>query len=371
MVAQISAKSEEDNQLKFTISDVDVCIVNALRRTIISDISCFVLDSVSDNNVPDSCIIHKNTSRLTNEMIKHRLSNIPVHLNDLTIPIDQYIIKLKVKNDSDVITYVTSQDLKIFNKSNNQPLSASDQKTIFPPNSLTNFYIDILRLQPKISSDYSGEEIDLECNLKIGTAKDNGSYNVASTCSFKNTPDSVLATEQWKKVEEKLKSESNTLTEQEMEYQKKNWFLLEAYRFYIKNSFDFVLESIGIYNNNELINSACNKLLENLKILSTQIQGNEISIEESDVTIENCYDINLINYDHTIGNILNFYMYEKFYEGQEVLSYCGIRQPHPHLPTILLRIAFKQITNKEILNKYLIECIKDGMETIKVINNNF
>ena len=79
---------------------------------------------------------------------------------------------------------------------------------------------DFINAVIKISSDYSGEEIDLECNLKIGMAKDNGAYNVASTCCFINTPDLVKANEKWNDIEKNLKSESiKTLTPEEIEYQ--------------------------------------------------------------------------------------------------------------------------------------------------------
>ena len=369
MAPKIENISDDNNKLTFRITDVNVSIVNAIRRVILSDINCIVLDTVSDKNKEETSIINKNTSRLTNEIIKHRLSNIPVYLKDLTIPIEQYKVTLKKKNDSDNIIYVTTTDIVIINKTNNQPLTQSDQKNIFPPNEITKDYIDILRLLPKSSQNDNGEEIDLECNFKISSSKENSAYNVASTCSFKNTPDLVKANEIWSNIENDMKEK--TLSKDEIAFQKKNWFLLDALRYYIPNSFDFILETIGVFSNKEIINLACKKLLDDLKILKLKVNGNELQITESNVTIENCFDISLLNYDYTIGNILNYYLYTDYYENEETLTFCGLKQPHPHIPQILLRIAFKEKTSIQDLNKYLINSINKSMETIELIDKNF
>ena len=54
----------------------------------------------------------------------------------------------------------------------------------------------------------------------------------------------------------------------------KNWFNHNAKRYFIPNSFDFKLESIGIYRNEELIKMACNILINRMEELKTQFQNN-------------------------------------------------------------------------------------------------
>ena len=78
-------------------------------------------------------------------------------------------------------------------------------KKIFPPDKLTNQYIDIIRLRPKISDSILGEKINLKAKASILTAKDDCSYIVASTCCFFNTKDDVVIDQKWKEKEKELK----------------------------------------------------------------------------------------------------------------------------------------------------------------------
>ena len=68
-------------------------------------------------------------------------------------------------------------------------------------------------------------------------------------------------------------------------------------------------------------------------------------------TLENCYDIILHNQDYTIGKIIEYILYEKFYNGQKVLTYIGFRKSHPHDDYSIIRIAFKKSTTTEIVKK--------------------
>ena len=58
-------------------------------------------------------------------------------------------IEIDLVNDTNSIKYVTTQDIKIFN-SKTTYLNKS-VNNIFPPDKDTNYYIDLLRLRPKIS----------------------------------------------------------------------------------------------------------------------------------------------------------------------------------------------------------------------------
>ena len=102
----------KDDELKFTLSEVNVSIANALRRIILSEIPIVVFRvSPSDKN---KCSVIANTCGLNNEIIKHRLSCIPIHIKDVdTFPIKNYIMELNVQNNTDTTIYVTSNDFVI------------------------------------------------------------------------------------------------------------------------------------------------------------------------------------------------------------------------------------------------------------------
>ena len=89
----------------------------------------------------------------------------------------------------------------------------------------------------------------------------------------------------------------------------------------------------------------------------------ELPIEQSINTLENCYDITLINEDYTIGTILNIELFETFYKRHEMLSYVGFKKLHPHDDNSLLRIAFVEVTSgktavKEVLTTIMVDAIK-------------
>ena len=78
----LSNISEEGDVYKFTLSQLNVSLANAIRRTIISDIPTTVI--YTDTSSVGQCNISVNTTRLHNEILKQRLSCIPIHIDDLT-----------------------------------------------------------------------------------------------------------------------------------------------------------------------------------------------------------------------------------------------------------------------------------------------
>ena len=59
---------EEDNFLKFTISNVNVSTINAIRRIILSEIPCIVFKTQPYTENLVNILVNK--SRLNNELIK-------------------------------------------------------------------------------------------------------------------------------------------------------------------------------------------------------------------------------------------------------------------------------------------------------------
>ena len=77
MNPRITNISEINNILNFTLSNVDVSIANAIRRTLLSDIPCIVFKTIPYN---DSKInINVNTTNFNNEFID--LSKIDINLD--------------------------------------------------------------------------------------------------------------------------------------------------------------------------------------------------------------------------------------------------------------------------------------------------
>ena len=71
----------------------------------------------------------------------------------------------------------------------------------------------------------------------------------------------------------------------------------------------------------------------------------------------NGYDIHIENEDHTIGNLLETYLYN-FYKVRNTdsdfhINYVSYKIPHPLEKNVILRIHFSKDNNEELLKKLL------------------
>ena len=135
MNPHIEQTSKKGDMLSFTISGVNVSIANAIRRTVLSDIPTVVFKTSPYEECKANIIT--NTSRLNNEILKQRLSCIPIHIpNYEEVNLKNYLLEVNVENTTDTTMFVTTQDFKIKNRLTDSYLSEKDTRNIFPPNDL-------------------------------------------------------------------------------------------------------------------------------------------------------------------------------------------------------------------------------------------
>ena len=92
MDPKISNLTEEDGTLSFRLSGVNVSLANGLRRIILSEIPTIVFRTAPhDKNRVD---IEINTTRMNNELIKQRISCVPIHITDTDFPLEDYIVEV-------------------------------------------------------------------------------------------------------------------------------------------------------------------------------------------------------------------------------------------------------------------------------------
>lgn len=154
---KVDEYNEKDGILSFKLSNVDVCFANAIRRTIISEIPTVVLKK-------DKCNILVNTTRMNNQIIEMRLGCIPVHIKDLTLPLGNYLLEIDEENKTESSYIVTTKDFKVKNLTTNTYLDSADLRTIFPPfvpptGKSGEYFIEFVRLRPRISEEIPGEKI--------------------------------------------------------------------------------------------------------------------------------------------------------------------------------------------------------------------
>ena len=391
--------NNKEQQFTFTLESCDVSIANAIRRIILSDINQYVFKTFP--HAENRANFTVNTARLHNEVLKQRLGCIPIHhlhtIDGFQNDYKNYVVEVDVKNDTDTIRYVTTEDFKVKKAKNIEKtggsnddddtvyeyLSESTVRKIFPPDSISGQYVEFARLLPKLSSNATGgEALAFTCTLEISNAKSDGMYNVAHTCAYNCTPDEKEIEKQWKVKEKALRegfessSSSSSISEQ-LSYEKKNWELLDAQRIFVPDSFDFVIETVGVYTNVQLVTKACDimikkceKLLADIEHSSSSSSSSATSIGVKNViefaheltTMKHAFCINLIGEDYTLGKAIEYLLFSNYYNKADgIVSFCGFKKPHPHSLDSFIIVAFKEATElskvQEHVSKVVTECI--------------
>jgi len=358
--------NDNGNMLGFTLSNVNVSLANALRRTILSDIPQVVFRTTPHSQ--NKANIIANTSRFNNEIIKQRLSCIPIHIKEFDqFPLKQYVLEVNVENTTDTIMYVTTADFVIKDVNTNTPISIDKIREIFPADDYTGDFIDFLRLRPKVSEEIPGEKIHLTCEFDIGSAKEDGMFNAVSTCSYGFTVDMAYQDAELARKKQTWKDEGKTA--EEIEFEAENWKLLDGLRITKKDSFDFLVQSIGVYTNAELVIKGAVILTQKFHELDATIEKDELKIENSQNTMSNCFDVILENEDYTIGKVLEYFLYSKFYE-TKILTFCGFKKMHPHDTDSIIRVAYAEPVEKATIKGHLKECILDSIQVFGKIQKD-
>ena len=378
---------EDEGVLHFILKDIHLSIANAIRRTILMDIPVVVIRTeTSDIN---QCTIVSNTTRFHNEIVKQRISCIPIMTTDLVNFPERYRLSVKVQNETDnELRWVTTDDFVLQDKKNDQPIDKMELLKIFPHDYKTNRPIDFLRLRPTIGPTIRGEEIHLTAEFSVSTAKENGMFNAVSKCAFHNVIDPEARENMWAAYLQTYKDEGRT--DEEIEFEKKNFNYLDAYRCFKvnkegePNEFEFIVKTIGQYTNYQIVNMACEILSKKMQAFGHQVKSQVVPIHESinsrdlgytSVTvssIENSYDVILEEEDYTMGLILEHFIFKMFYQDDEDLQFVGFKKYHPHDDYSVIRLAFKNATSASLLAKqYLIQASAEAQRVLDIVRTKF
>ena len=356
----------KDGILKFTLKDVDVSIANGLRRTAISDIDTIVCRTTPYEK--NDCDFEINTSRFNNEILKQRLSCIPIHITDVEgFPYEQYVLECHEKNDTDSILIVTTYNFKIKNVLTGEYIPDEQKQQIFPKNTFTNEYINFCRLRPKISDEIRGEEIKFTCKFSVGNCKENSMFNVLSTCAYGNSQDVVKVNDSWDKLEAKYKSDN--LTKEEIQFNKTNWLAVDAKRITEKNSYNFKIKTIGVFKNKYIMTTACKIIIQ--KVLQLKEKISELSILTADLVEQNGFDICLENEGFTIGKILESILYHRFFEKEKKINFVGFKKNHPHDDYSFVRVILPTSDGVDELRIMLQKCFDEIISIYSEIKEQF
>lgn len=361
-----------DKRMTFTINDVHVAVVNAVRRCIISHVPTVAFDynpMSSAQQLPQTGIlIRSNASPLHNEMLGHRISIVPICVDERQLK--QYMqdsslfkFAIKTKNMTSGIRLVTTKDISVYDK-HGAPVPPEVRDRLFPANDFTGDHILLTKLNPGIYDGGNGGELDIECVASVGTESKHSRWCPVSVCYFVNKVDRRAADEAFSK-----KGLPETHRPQ--------FDALEALRHYHKNkygeanAFEFRLESecglrapFLVYQGFKIVKervATIRRAIESRDTSKVAIASTaEIAEAKNDPTLKSkstthsqraedatgMYNIIVSHEDHTCGNLVQALIYDKNFRQTDPsnaeITYIGYHQPHPLEHCIVFRVALKR-----------------------------
>ncbi len=365
----IIEENDHKKLLIMNINDIDLCILNSLRRIIICEIPCIAFDFSHNNTGKKDIIIKENNTRLDNEYLSDRISLIPLNFNSEEIENfdnDAYKFVLEEKNEKAETLNITTSHFKIYD-SNDRLMSDDFHSRIFPKNPITKDHILITKLKFNPYDYNKGEHIHIiaKASRNIGKTHSRWTCVSQSTCAYKC--DEVLAKKEIdKRIAGKSKDEANKI--------KKKFDTLDKERYFIKNkwgepsSFIFTIESICILKPRFIFKKAISVLIQKVELyVNSKKEYKKLDSSFYEIIInDNQFGITLVNvlqkmiYNNHFININN----------NKLITYIGYYQLHPQDSKILLRIRFIDDVNIDV-HKFLNDECSVIINHLKMINTSF
>jgi DNA-directed RNA polymerase II subunit RPB3 len=331
---------QRPNKLSFVIEDVDVSVVNALRRTVLSNIPNVAFDA-SD---PESIHIMQNTCSLHNEFLSHRLSMVPLCFAPELIDDGRalkYRFTLKKANNTNTMLAVTSADFEIEDAATGRKLPLAEREAILPSNGITKSPILLTKLKPNFVDKSKGDALHIVAEPRLGTAKKHACWSPVSICTYFNVVDQAGVPEAFERYKQ-------ANPELDVETARRRFRSLAQHRVFRRNvhgepnAFVFSIET-------ECRMSPAYVFAKAVRVLQEQVNGILEDFPNFKITdLNGVYAMYMPGYDHTVGNMMQALIYNMYIRDAaaqsktgnniELVSYIGYFQPHPNEHAIVLKI---------------------------------
>jgi len=348
---------EERIRARFTLEGTSTTVANTVRRCIMSNTRSVGFRANLTDAANPGIFIRKNNAVIFNEMLAHRLTLVPLAVRR----IDEFDPKSiecvsKIRNESPNLLHVTAADIKVVQKTagvdEEIPSSA-----LFPPDPITGDTCLITTLRPATGSVV--EEIDLTAYPVIGTGAQFMGFCPVSQCSYGNTedPDPVRQEQfffEWLAEFKKI-AEPGAVPPEVLAKHKVEWATMANQRCFKTdvatgepNSFDFVIESVGVRSVKEIMAEGIQSVITMLTpFANTETPSAELGIttQPVDSRMTNGVDVNIANHEHTLGNLLQTVLTDLYLNTETPdapISYAGYKVPHPLHKSVRLRIGVRE-----------------------------
>ena len=345
---------ESPSLIRFEMNPTLVGYANTLRRTMITDVEtvAFRAEILEDGSTTDVKITN-NSTPMSNEMLAHRISLIPIHVDRPTEwnP-DEFTFSIDVSNDSSDPLDVVASDIQVFKQrgAEEEPLPVPSVQ-FFHPDPVTHDTSLLTVLKGKIGTQ-EPERLTFTAKATVGTGRENACFMpVTSRCAYGYTRDDdperkkeifTLWLDKHKKVNP-TELEANPTRKGELE---REFETMEVQRCYKMDetgepfSFDFMVESVGVLDPIYIVARAIEVLQAKLLRYGSIDSGDlpeTMKVRPADARMKG-FDFTFQKEDHTLGNLLQTYMDKNMMDSGEI-TYVGYKVPHPLRDEMVVRVG--------------------------------
>jgi len=414
----------EDGELRFVLSGnkeygLDKSITNAIRRTLLTDIPTvgFKLYPNGENN---DLIMSKNESSLHNEMLLHRISFIPLHLEPVNY-MRNHLFECNVIHDGkEPFKFITMNDVNIFplksgfierldklhdesydlppedekvlreqlsvvnieNYDLSKPLSQKEKDKIYKPFEFRgNKHYCLITELKKTHTEETHQEIHFYGSPSVGYGYEDSKFQGVSQATPSFQIDEQLVTSVLK---EKIKLEG--IEKNDIESYSRKFRLREAERYFHRdmddepNSYDFAIKSVHHYDSSKILKVSIKTLIETCEKIKLEMiellkeNKSRVSVYEKK---ENIYHIEVEKETHTLGNLLQSHIMRRMVSDKTIVNLFGYKKPHPLEDKILFIVSLKpshklvvgdEITKIQNMFTFLLDCIDDLVSDLRVLS---
>ena len=361
----------------FRMSPFHVTYANTLRRVIIANVESVGFNAdMTEHGTTTDVVIRKNDTPMTNEMLADRIGLLPIHVTDpLNWNPDKYIFTLNVKNDGDNVMDVVSGNFEVkeVKEDEDEPVVVPTDK-FFPSDPITNDTHLIAVLKSKGIGEESGQELSLTARATIGNGRKHARYIPVSQCTYSYTKDTDPTRikqffETWLVNHKKVNPKELEEMPEKKAALEREFATMEVARCFVvdergePNSFDFVIESVGVMDVPYIVKRACD-IIEGMCVRYSNIgKGDipeEVSIEPADGNMLG-FDILFKGHDHTLGNLVQTWVVEELITKRKDtrVNFAGYKVPHPLRDEMVIRIGVtdgKEATARAVLEDAVRGC---------------
>lgn len=359
---------QSKNVIQFQLNPTDVSYANTLRRIILTEVETVAFRSnILEDGTTTDIKITKNSTPMSNEMLAHRIGLLAIHVaNPLEWNPDSHSFSLSIVNDSPDPKDIVAADIRVLR-------NRGPTEDPLPVPSTEFFHLDNFSKETALLAVLKGrvgtqepESLSFEARATVGIGRENAQFIPVSQCSYKytldNDPDRVKEYfENWLKTYKKLSTselETNPTKKQEMEREFKTMEIARCYKVNERNepnSFDFIVESVGVLDPIYIVARALQVLQEKCAFYSSMDTGDlpeSVQVRPADARMKG-FDFVFQNEDHTLGNLLQTFMEKHSMDSNEI-TFVGYKVPHPLKDEMVLRVAVedgKELTARTAVMK--------------------